>query len=210
LPDTALWCSRFARSAERGIGTASHSEGLPHEDFHRLSDSAEAWVQGGPLFPRRALIIGSWFLLREIELAGLLLVHVELIVDSPPRVRPHLPVSKADTTAIGTFRELDCTCPSPLAPCPYHTAADQHAFASAASARFGTPPSSFPFFPTRARTSASKQAVVNTIVNAASQLQLPLTAANVRPRFNGHSLRATGAEYLARQGIFYNLRTQRG
>ena len=82
--DTALWCSRYARSAVRGIGSASHSEGLPLEDFPRLSDSASSWVPGGPLFPRRALVVGSWFVLREIELAGLLLVHVELIEGSPP------------------------------------------------------------------------------------------------------------------------------
>ena len=59
--------------------------------------------------PFRTLLLGSFFLMREMELAAALLEHVTLLSD-PLRVSWLLPVSKTDQCALGKTRVWGCTC----------------------------------------------------------------------------------------------------
>ena len=71
-----------------------------------------------------ALITGTWFLCREIELSNIRLEHVEL---GDLTVSLHLPVSKTDVQARGVRRTHGCSClegdNQSKALCPFRTVA---------------------------------------------------------------------------------------
>ena len=109
------------RSCKRGLGPAKHCEGLVLELLPDLPASVVAWVKGGPCNPRNALIIGSWWMLREIEFSNAELRAVSFNVQRRS-VAWTLPASKADPSALGETVTHGCCCtdvaPSPH--CPYH------------------------------------------------------------------------------------------
>ena len=109
------WATQFglaardtARSALRGVGLANKSSALPFKRLHELPDDVAPWTSSGPLGPRRALLVGSWWLLREIELANILIGNVHQV--SPQEVLLHLPASKSDPTGRGAHRAHRCAC----------------------------------------------------------------------------------------------------
>ena len=57
------------RSAERGLGGPVKARSLPFERLHELSGDRAPLVKRGPLSPRNAIVAGSWFLTREVELS---------------------------------------------------------------------------------------------------------------------------------------------
>ena len=54
------------RSCDRGVGGPVKAMALPFERLGELPGQRQAWVKGGPLSPRNALVAGSWFLMRDI------------------------------------------------------------------------------------------------------------------------------------------------
>ncbi len=58
------------RSCERGLGGPIKARALPFSRLGELPGGDAPWVAGGPMRPRSAIIIGSWFLTREIELSS--------------------------------------------------------------------------------------------------------------------------------------------
>ena len=61
---------RLKRSCLRGIGQAKQTHALPLRRLGELTSDPEPWAPGGPIAPRDTLVLGSWFLMREIEMAS--------------------------------------------------------------------------------------------------------------------------------------------
>ena len=65
------------QSCKRGMGPSSSVSGLPLECMQQLPDDVDSWGTGGPIGPKNAIVIGTWFMLREIELSNLLAKHCQ-------------------------------------------------------------------------------------------------------------------------------------
>ena len=131
-PELAVAARDAARSCARGLGGPVRATPLPLEQLHRLTGGRAPWVAGGPCSPRNAVVTGTWWLLREIELSTLPahLVEVSKGTDGLPVVSLTLPASKTDQAARGAARCHRCRCESVSAPfsCPAHAVLDQMAF----------------------------------------------------------------------------------
>ena len=94
LQDYKIYCLR-------GLGGPVRPRALPLERMGSLDPSRSSWVKDGPLNPRAAILCGSWWMCREIELASSRARLVELQVStSPPSAVWHLPTSKTDPEAL--------------------------------------------------------------------------------------------------------------
>ena len=60
-------------------------------------------MRGGPVGPRNAVVVGAWWLLREVELANLLAGLATLNPGSAPTLTLSLPATKTDTAAHGSL-----------------------------------------------------------------------------------------------------------
>ena len=59
----------MVRSCSRGVGSPLKSRPLPFARLGELPESRRPWVEHGPVSPKTAILAGSWFLTREIELS---------------------------------------------------------------------------------------------------------------------------------------------
>jgi hypothetical protein len=143
------------------------------------------------------LLIGSWWLLREIEAAGAQIEHVTRPTARTTKLL--LPVSKADPTALGEERTHCCICKDNVTSdfCPACALWEQRSYALGISKGDVTAP----LFPNAFGFTATKKAAVDTIIEAAKQLELPIHTASGALRFTGHTMRCSGAVYLAGQGV---------
>ena len=119
------------RSCVRGLGGPTRAMALPFDQLRLLPGGRAAWSDGGPLCPRNFLVLGSWFLMREVEAAHTLARHVKVQLDAlqKPRVEWHLPVSKTDQEAVGAVRVHGCSCTTAVdLMCPGHAAWDHLTF----------------------------------------------------------------------------------
>ena len=207
-PALAVAARDAARACARGIGGPIRATPLPLDRLHLLGGGRPAWVSGGPCSPRNAMVTGTWWLLREIELSTLRAGLVETSTTSTglPVVALTLPASKSDQMARGVARGHRCRCQelsSPFA-CPAHAVLDQllflkRQFPSQWAGTRAAP--DLPLFPQRSGAACSKAAMVGTIGAAAGQLEVPLANADGTTRVSGHSLRVGGAQGLARSGF---------
>ncbi len=60
------------------------------------------WVRNGPMWPRRTLTCGTWWLTREIELSNAVVRDASR--PNPGSVRWNLPASKSGPKALGMAR----------------------------------------------------------------------------------------------------------
>ena len=199
----------MSRSCLRGLGGPVRALALPLHRFGGLPGSAEPWSVGGPLGPRNAFVVGSWWLLREIEVstARACLVQLSVSASGLPRASLQLPASKSDQAALGVTRSHGCGCPDLQAPrpdCPVHAIWDQLLLLRR---RFpdrwveGRPARDLALFPSSEGRVCTKSAVVATLVAGADHLRLPRATPDGTERVSGHSLRASGAQGLARAGL---------
>ena len=112
------------RAITRGMGPPAQAEPWPIESFCSQASRLEAasraetyWPVGGAV----AAIIGTMWLLREVELGSALRSAVKVHPPSAASegcgwVEWDLPVSKTDQMALGRVRSLGCACPAPLCP----------------------------------------------------------------------------------------------
>ena len=66
-----------ARSCRRGLGPAVTARALCFERLAELPSAPHPWASAGPVGPAAAMIIGSWWLLRETEASNLRATHVQ-------------------------------------------------------------------------------------------------------------------------------------
>ena len=204
----------FTRSCLRGVGAPSRPKALPLELLHRLPRDREPWVSQGPVNPRAAILCGSWWLCRELELSSqrARLLEFELVeVEGGGRKRwkasLHLPASKTDLVAAGVCRTLLCSCSSSsslISPaCVVHVLLDHVLHLRG---RFGHlwgadgPIWELPLFPDVQGEVVSKHAMVETIRYAAGRLGVSECSPDGSERVTGHSLRVSGAQGLAQRG----------
>ena len=65
-------------SCRRGMGPSKSTQGLPLERLHQLPEGTLPWCEGGPIVPKHVLVIGTWFLLREIEVSTVRAEHCKV------------------------------------------------------------------------------------------------------------------------------------
>jgi hypothetical protein len=150
--------------------------------------------------PARCILIGSFFLLREMELAAARVG--DLTLDLVKRtVTLRLPISKTDQGGAGTSRVWPCCCLGTSAvPCAFCC---MRCHVESLALKFGdrSTVTSFPLFPSCDGATVTKAAVVLAIEAMADHLGLPLSDPLGRRAFGGHSLRVSGAQYLASRGL---------
>ncbi len=170
------------RSCRRGQGPAAQAQPLPLSSWVTGPLPAPAVLTAGV----DAILVGSWWLMREIELAGMLVQDVELSAGTQcGSATVLLAVSKTDPSAKGVRRTLGCCCPNVLCP----TAAARRLLRSAA----GLAGSDF-IIRTLGGLPATKAEVVREIKHVGQLL-------GVSRGISGHSLRVTGAQRLAFAGV---------
>ena len=197
------------RSCRRGVGGPVKALALPLMRLGELDiDLDDPWVAGGPVGPAAAIIAGAWFLTREVELSTTRarLASLETDVDGHRAVRWFLPASKNDVEARGVSRAHGCSCVPGVAraSCPYCAVAAQlQRLERLFPTRWtdGVPDLDLPLFPTSSGDVVNKEAMSETIVEAARRLKVPTSAPDSSARVSGHSLRVTGAQGLARAGV---------
>ena len=104
------------------------------------------WASLGPTHPRRCLLLGSWWLTREIEISNTVIGDIDITV--PGQATWNLAVSKTDARALGARRTHTCACrlPEPDPLCPACAMRQQVLFAL----RWANGDVSNPLFPTLA------------------------------------------------------------
>ena len=199
------------RSCNRGRGAPLKPMALPVVRLGELtSGSDRPWSVDGPVGPGRAILLGSWFMMREQEMATTRACLVTLTDEhgetKDMEVTWTLPASKNDVEAAGVSRSHGCCCTSGgrAGICPYHAAVDQMKLLKKLfPTRFadGVADSELPFFPSEAGVVVGKLAMVETIIQAAEILKVPKVSADGSERVSGHSLRVTGAQGLVKAGL---------
>ena len=196
------------RSCQRGAGAPTKALGLPLLRLFELDVSIDApWVAGGPVGPACAVIAGAWFMAREVELATTRasLVSLEQNDEGDSVVKWYLPASKTDAEARGVARAHGCCCSAASpASCPFHAVEAQLArLRRLFPDRWSVdgPAADLPLFPAADGTVVTKEAMVQTIIEAARRLGVPLRSPDSSARVSGHSLRVSGAQGLAKAGV---------
>jgi hypothetical protein len=192
---------RGRRACLRGLGPPRHTAAFPVDQIVKLTSGEAPLVPDGPAWPCRLLVVGSWWLTREVELGNSALGDA-CLADGVASI--NLPASKTDFEALGATRSHSCACgrgngaPALLAPsiCPACTLAEQVAWAKSRGYR-----NSDALFPTASGAFPSKASIIATIEAAAELLRLPLVAPSGARLWGGHALRRGGAQYLARSGV---------
>ena len=96
-------------AVNRDVGASRQSEPLDAIAVAGLDLKDDPLVGGGPVAPVDFAVAGTFFLLREIELAAARVEHVKLSADGLS-VDWLLPTSKTDPRAVGVTRTWDCCC----------------------------------------------------------------------------------------------------
>ena len=196
-------CGRKAtHSVLRGVGAARQSK--PFDLSKAITALEEGDVElpaEAPIGWRNLLVLGTAFIMREIEIAYALAAH--LSVDrKAARITLLLPVSKKDPRAVGCQRSWACLCgakPASRPDCPYHAGLKQLAVLKEV---FGSPlPTDLPLFPTRTAAHADKAVVVSGLEATVIGYGGEITGINGGRLYGGHSFRVTGAQKLASLGV---------
>ena len=186
-------------SITRGIGPARQSAPINVVDVWNLDMPWEPPAAGMPLGGKLLLVAGAFFCAREIELSLALRCHLS-VNPVAKQVSWNLPCSKTDPWALGKTRTWDCVCDGSLdVPCAFHALARHCTYLDQKFS--STPHDALPLFPVRTGSTVEKAMVVKLIEAAASQLGLPLTSEDGRNIYGGHSLRVSGAQWLAQMAI---------
>ena len=183
--------SDAVRATTRGLGPAAQAEPFDMNMVAKLAeDDARTDVGGdGPEHPRDAVLVASWWLLREIELSTATVGQTSFsgpCGQEAPRASATilLPVSKSDPTALGRRRALGCSCPSPACPVA--------ALRRLVSGRASTAP----LLATRSGAPCEKAAVSGAFRAVAKACGHPNPEG-----VTAHSGRSTGAQTFARAGV---------
>ena len=187
--------TKVRRAVERGQGPADQSLPLHLQAVAELGMGEQPVVQGGMVCPQQAMIMGAFFMTREIELTAANLS--DIYWDLPGRRFIWLlPASKTDTSAKGVRRSWGCVCAGkPISPCPYCASLVVKAFHEQRGSSPGTP-----LFCTISGERVSKEHAVKTMQHFAMLLGLEVFHEGIC-LIGGHTLRITGAQHMASIGV---------
>lgn len=202
----ALTAKRVERSVTRGIGPAAQCRSLNLTDVAELRLGTHPVTADGPIGPANMTIVGSFFMLREIE-ASLALWGSIGFDYNRKLVCWNLPASKADPQALGKSRTWGCTCAGitvgdeavqKIDICPFHSLLCQRdAVAHMLELEYADL-AEFPVFPNAAGEACDKSAVVATFRAVAELLGMhPDETKDIK----GHLCRVSGAQHLAMLGF---------
>lgn len=191
------------RSIRRGLGPSSLKEGFDMAALVRAVDMDDDSPFDAARISHAAdmMIIGCWFMTREIELSFATNAHLYL---EGPYVNLVLPVHKTNTTGGLTLRRLKCPCRVQVHNlCPWHSA-ERHLIRVAAMQ-----PDSYsqftPLFPDHEGRPISKHMMIQMIRKVLQTCGVPTTRSDgsspPKQLFGGHCLRVSGAQYLAASGV---------
>ena len=190
------------RSIKRGLGPSQLKHGFDPFLITGLIDSndSDPFDLNKVSHLTDAVILGVWFMLREIEIANCLFHHMVLEGNELHLI---LPVHKTSTEGSFTTRILRCGCRSRLhRMCPWHCA-ERHLIRLAGHPAFQSG-SSFPFLPDHEGRVISKAKFIDLVRRVLHSAGIPLVyhdeSGHEFPRFGGHCLRVSGAMMLAAAG----------
>ena len=110
----ADWTQQLARALRLCRAACLRGQGPPRKSAEArmasvlaASEETARAVNGGLLDPKAAWFVACWWLLREVELAGLRLCHVSFQGEEATLM---LPISKTDTGGSGKCRTMCCIC----------------------------------------------------------------------------------------------------
>ena len=172
-------------------------------DVLKAVDAAQSGELGlpevAPLGWPNLLILGTFFIMREIEIAFALTAHVT-IGHSPPKVTILLPVSKKDPRAVGCERSWACLCidDDRRRDCRFHAAVAQLELLRDV---FGELPADLPLFPTKAGTHADKSVITTCLEKTVEAYGGAVAGPTGKRLLGGHSFRVSGAQRLASIGV---------
>ena len=197
----ALESAQICRAVTRGIGPPKQSAEIPLPTVLALMRGPEPpQARGGqPLHAARLFLLGSMFMLRELETACARTSHVT--VDREAKVVHWLvPTSKVDVNGLGISLRWGCLCGTPAGdvPCAFHLMLAQ---LEALQQDFPEGCADMPLFPDARGGNPEKADVVSAFDLLAHSANLPLQDNMGRPRFGGHSMRISGSRWLAGIGI---------
>ncbi len=195
------------RSIKRGLGPARLKAGfnvyaiatLVDQDdtepfsFQRLSHVADF------------ILLGAWFMMRELEMSSARDSFLRL---EGNEVTMMIPLHKTSIQTSLTSRTLTCACSTQMSPlCPWHSAERHLVRLSQHSAK--RPGAFFPLFPgddgqvvSKYKTNVHLRAALNT-----AGITTTMQDANgySHELYGGHSLRVSGAQFLAAAGVELSL-----
>ena len=183
---------RCTRSVLRGLGGPSRSEAfdlctvvefLKHNVIDCSCDSPES--------PLAAVVVGTYFLLRELELSAIDMEDVSFTHNS---ITLSLPVSKVDWQAKGCRRTWSCVCELGHH-CPVHILQEYDARLRSEGRNTG------PWLVSKSNDRCTKLGVVDMIRKAVLASGGSATDAEGNWFISGHTFRITGARTLAAWGL---------
>ena len=170
------------RSCARGLGGGRQADALPMEQWHRMADYRGVAVTDAA----DVMLVGAWWMLREIEVANLRQQDVSATRSGGCGVAElRVSASKTDTAGRGVKRQHGCACPSPLCP----VAAVKRLLARAA----GTEGAYL--------VQATNGGVVTKIQMVAEIQAVAKALGASTGNFSGHTLRVTSAQLMALAGV---------
>ena len=200
-----LMARKTTASVTRGVGVTRQSAPF---DFALalkvISEGRVPPVAGAPVGWSGLVVVATFFVMREIEVAFARAAHVTLCSQTS-KATLALPVSKKDPQAVGCARSWDCICKSasshqgPRPDCPYHALMGQLGLLCQ---QFGEPlPEGLPLFPTECGGTVAKTAVVAMLEATVLAYGAPVVGPSGARLYGGHSFRVTGAQKLSALGV---------
>ena len=194
--------TQAGRSLGRGLGPPRQSAAF---DLQRVACSPSVPApssQGGPIFPKETILLGSLWVLREIEIAwtswGDIVVDVEGML-----IYWTLTACKTDPGAKSCTRKWGCLCNElGEAVCPYHLMVR---YRKMISEYFGTESNCLaddrPAFPDVTGKVVQKAAMVEALERTLRTIGEATRDQAGRRRFGGHSCRVAGSRFWASHGM---------
>jgi len=159
-------------------------------------------MSGHPIFPKQASVLGSLWILREIELAWAAVGDIT-IDETGKTASWFLPVSKTDARAKACTRSWGCTCNTmSVSICPYHVMlmylTDLRKFFEGTDYIVKDETPLFPDYKGEVIKKTGAVAGLELVVGKAGER---VTDSAGRRRFGGHSMRVTGSRFWAGMGL---------
>jgi len=190
------------RSVSRGLGEARQSASFDLPRLAQRSGFEPTCIPGHPVFPADLAVIGSMWILREIEAVWSTVDDIQL--DKTALCASWtLSASKTDPNAKACTRSWGCLCAvGPASVCPYHCVLGYIEKLKTFFRDKGMHvDSDSPLFPDFNLKVPLKNCVVTALERVLSAAGETIVDSAGRRRYGGHSLRVTGSRYWTGLGL---------